>query len=213
MQLTEQYRPKALNDVIGQDKAVKRLMFLGARGMGGRAYWIAGLSGTGKTTLARIIADQVAGEWSEEIDAAECTPRAIVEWEKRLRCRPMGGIGWALVINESHGLRKDAVRQFLVTLERLPEFATVIFTTTNEGQQSLFDDCIDASPLMSRCTVIQLESRGAALELSFAVHLRGIAQREGMDGQEISRYIDLVRANKFNLRACLQEIEAGAMCA
>lgn len=211
MQLAEQCRPRCLNDVVGQPAAVKRILTLSARGLGGRAYWLAGLSGTGKTTLARIIADQVAGDWADEVDAAECTPRFITDWERRLRCKPMGGTGWALTINESHGLRKDAVRQLLVTLERLPSYATVIMTTTNEGQQSLFDDCIDASPLMSRCTVIQLESRGAQLELAFAVHLRAIAQREGMDGQPIERYVDLVRACKFNMRAALQEIESGVM--
>lgn len=209
--LTESYRPKALKDVIGQDAAVKRLEFLAARGLGGRAFWFSGLSGTGKTTLARIIADQVAGEWQEEIDASECTCKAICDWERRLRCRPMGGTGWALVINEAHGLRRDAVRQFLVTLERLPSYATVIFTTTNAGAQSLFDDCIDAGPLTSRCVVFQLESRGSSLELPFALHLRDVATKEGIDGVELGRYISLVRNSGFNLRAALNEIESGSL--
>lgn len=212
VQLAEQYRPASLDEVIGQDKAVKKIRFLETRGLGGRAYWIAGLSGTGKTTLAKIIAGRVAGEWSEEIDAAACTPKAITDWEYRTRCRPLDGNGHCLIVNEAHGLRKDSVKQFLVSLERLKSYATVIFTTTLEGQLSLFDDCIDAGPLTSRCTVIQLESRGEALELSFAVHLRAIAVKEGMDGQPIEKYVNLVRESKFNLRQCLQEIESGAMC-
>jgi len=66
--------------------------------------------------------------------------------------------------------------------------------------------------LMSRCTVLQLESRGAALELAFAVHLRDVAQREGLDGQPIDKYVGLVREQQFNLRGCLQQIESGVMC-
>ncbi len=211
MQLCEQYRPKALNEVVGQPEAVKKLLTLTARGLGGRSYWLAGLSGTGKTTIAKIIADNVAGDWSEELDSAACTPKTIVDWEQRTRAKPLGGAGHALIVNESHGLRKDSVRQFLVTLERIKPYATVIFTTTNAGQQSLFDDCIDAGPLMSRCTVIGLESRGPKLELDFAIHLRGIAQREGLDGQPIPAYVELVRKHSHNLRACLQEIESGGM--
>lgn len=211
MQLSEQMRPQSLDEIVGQDAAVKRLRCLSQRGLGGRGFWIAGLSGTGKTTLAKIIANEVAGDWAEEIDASSCTVKAIADWEQRTRCKPIGGTGWCLIINESHGLRKDAVRQFLVTLERLKSYAAVVFTTTNDGQMSLFEDCIDAGPLTSRCTQIQLESRGERLELAFAIHLRSIAQGASLDGQPLDRYVALVRQHGCNMRACLQDIEAGVM--
>ena len=51
--LTEQYRPQAWADVVGQDKIVQRIQALAKRGLAGRAYWISGQSGTGKTTIAR----------------------------------------------------------------------------------------------------------------------------------------------------------------
>ena len=212
MQLAERARPKTLDDVIGQDRAKKRIECLAKNGLGGRAYWISGLSGTGKTTLAKILADKIAGDFgTDEMDASDCTPKAIKDWEQRLRCKPMGATGWCLVINESHGLRKDAIRQLLVTLERLPAYASVIFTTTNEGQSSLFEDCIDSGPLMSRCTTIQLNSSGPDLELAFACHLRTIAAREGLDGKPITSYVELVRKCRFNLRQALQEVESGVM--
>ena len=65
MQLHEKYRPANFADVIGQPKAVASLQGLAARsGFGGRAIWLSGASGTGKTTLARIIAATVADGWA-----------------------------------------------------------------------------------------------------------------------------------------------------
>ncbi len=66
MTLTEQYRPKTWADVVGQDKAIARIQALAKRGLAGRAFWIAGASGTGKTTIARILAREVADDWYVE---------------------------------------------------------------------------------------------------------------------------------------------------
>ena len=60
MQLHESYRPHAWSDVIGQDKALAKIDALRKRGLSGRSYWISGQSGTGKTTIARLIAAEVA---------------------------------------------------------------------------------------------------------------------------------------------------------
>ncbi len=43
--LYEQYRPKRWDDVIGQDKAVRRAQAIASRGYGARAFWISGASG------------------------------------------------------------------------------------------------------------------------------------------------------------------------
>jgi ABC-type glutathione transport system ATPase component len=60
-QLTESYRPRAFDDVVGQDKIIQHIRALAKRGLAGRAYWLSGQSGTGKTTIARLIAQEVAG--------------------------------------------------------------------------------------------------------------------------------------------------------
>ena len=55
--LSEHYRPKTCAEVIGQEKAINKLQMLEKKGhLGGRAYWISGKSGTGKTTIARLLA-------------------------------------------------------------------------------------------------------------------------------------------------------------
>jgi DNA polymerase III gamma/tau subunit len=98
MQFTEKYRPATWADVVGQDKVVTRIRQLAQRGLAGRAYWIAGQSGTGKTTIARLIAQDVASEWdTEEIDAGALTCATLRDLERTLSLRGMGERGGARV--------------------------------------------------------------------------------------------------------------------
>lgn len=66
--LAEQYRPRQWAEVIGQDKAIKQLATIRKRrgSLGGQAYFLSGSSGTGKTTIGRLIAAEVADEWATD---------------------------------------------------------------------------------------------------------------------------------------------------
>ena len=210
--LVEKYRPRSWSDVVGQDGAVRRLQALARRGwLTRRAYWISGKSGTGKSTIARLIAAAVADEFfTVELDAGALTVTELQEIE-----RSMASCGWgekngrAYIINEAHALRKPVIRQFLVLLERLPPHVAVIFTTTTTGQKALFEDCDDASPLLSRCMRFELEQTN--LTKPFAEHCQRIAQLEGLDGHPIQKYMSLARRCGNNLRAMLQAIESGEL--
>jgi replication-associated recombination protein RarA len=225
MQLYEEHRPRSWDDVVGQDKVLAKLNRLRQRGLAGRAFWLSGQSGTGKTTIARLIADEIADEFCiEEVDATDLSAARIRELEKRSQTRGLGAsgkTGLAFIVNESHGLNRAAVRQLLTTLERIPPHVVWVFTTTNDGQESLFDEQIDAHPLLSRCIDLPLARRGLggtparkgspAKPGPFAILAQEIATAEGLNGRSIDDYIALAQRCKNNLRMMIQAIESGDM--
>ena len=209
--LHEQYRPQTWNDVVGQSKAVATLRQLAKSG-GGKALWITGQSGTGKSTLARLFALETCDALCiEELDAGELTPATVRELERMVAVRGFAGGGRAIIINEAHGLRKDTIRALLVALERIPSHVCWLFTTTCDGEERLFEDCDDGSPLLSRCIPIALARRDLAQ--AFAERAQSIAVAAGLDGQPIAAYLRLAKDCRNNLRMMLSRIEAGAMIA
>ncbi len=207
MQLYQQYRPASFADVVGQDKVLAKLAKLRSRGLAGRTYWITGGSGSGKTTIARILAAEVADDWQTvEYDTPrQLTVREIDQIRRDYCFRPLGG-GACIIVNESHGLRRDQIERLLGATENAPEWVTWIFTTTNEGSE-LFDDLPDAGPFGSRTIPLNLARRG--LSEPFAVRCREIATQEGINGKPLADYVKLAKRCGNNLRRMIQAVDAG----
>lgn len=212
MRLYEKYRPRHLADLLGQETIAARVAKIIERGaLGGNAFLISGPSGAGKTSLAWIMARHMADEQNiVEADAIDCTPSRIGEVEDTWRYAGMGeqrGRVW--IFNEVHTMSAAAVGKWLTVMERMPDTACVIFTTTADGLESFGDARRDAKPFLSRCMPLALAQRGLAEK--FAQRAMEIAQAEGLDGKPFPRYLKLVQERANNMRAVLQFIESGGM--
>lgn len=209
MRLSEQYRPRQWSEVVGQGKALEAIDRLRKRGLGGRAYFLAGPTGTGKTTIARLIAAEVADDHgTTEIDGSEVTVDTLREIGHDKQMRPFGrGVCW--IINEAHSMRGATITRLLGLIENLPPWLTVIFTTTSEAKAGLFDEQLDAHPLLSRCEEIPMAHRGLAE--AFAQRVREVAVAEGLDGFPPERYLRLAKDCRNSCREMLAVVERGEM--
>ncbi len=169
--LYRKYRPQGFSDVIGQDHIVSVIEGALKLGNVSHAYLFAGSRGTGKTSIARIIAKALGTSVNDtyEIDAA--SNRGIDDVRdirESVHTYPFESKYKVYIIDEAHMLTKEAWNAFLKTLEEPPEHVVFIFATTE----------LEKVPetVLSRCQVFQFKKPTRA-ELK-AVAL-SIAQQEG----------------------------------
>jgi len=211
--LAEKYRPQTYADVIGQASVIATIDRLRPRGLGGRSWWIWGHRGQGKTSIAELLASELASDLSVKgYNGAELTEPLIQDLEKNSGLFGFGDKhGRAFIVDEAHRLTTGAVGQLLTTLEtgNIPKHVIWIFTTTEKGQAALLKRVDDAAPLIARSVDLKLTSRGLC-EL-FAKHCKRIAEIEELDGRPIGDYERLAKSKKNDCRAMLQAVEQGAM--
>ena len=169
--LYRKYRPKAFKDVIGQEHIVKTLE--GALKLGNvfNAYLFAGSRGTGKTTLARIVATEIGASVNDiyEIDAA--SNNGVDEMRllnEAVSTLPLESRYKVYIFDEVHMFSKSAFNALLKTLEEPPKHVVFILATTE----------IDKLPetIISRCQVFQLKKPSREiLKQSISV----VAKKEG----------------------------------
>lgn len=213
MSLAEKYRPRTFTDVVGQDAVIEKLNKLTGRGLAGRAYFIRGASGTGKSCIARLIAEAIADDINirDDLVGRSLTPLQVKELRESHRFRGMGKPGRVVIIEEAHGMAQPVIEELLLATDpmKIREYESWIFTTTFDGSDRLFDTKMDAGPLLSRCQELTLAHDG--LEVAFAQRLQMIAQAENLDGQPLAAYEALIKSCRCNMRAALMKIEAGDM--
>ncbi|TSC79151.1 MAG: DNA polymerase III subunit gamma/tau [Candidatus Peregrinibacteria bacterium Gr01-1014_25] len=152
MSLYGLYRPKSFADVVGQDHIVGTLEQAVKQDKLSHAYLFAGQRGTGKTSVARILAKILLTRAVEdetlarqivrgvddgslvdcvEIDAATNTQvdhmRDLIE---KIQFSPVVASAKVYIIDEAHMLSKGAFNALLKTLEEPPPYAFFILATT-----------------------------------------------------------------------------------
>ncbi len=152
MTLYLKYRPQTFADVVGQDHIVTVLEQAVIRNQVAHAFLFCGTRGTGKTSIARILAKSILTQGMEEgpvkeqilkgveegslvdlieIDAASNTGvdniRDLIE---KIQFSPVVAKAKVYIIDEVHMLSKGAFNALLKTLEEPPEYAYFILATT-----------------------------------------------------------------------------------
>jgi len=131
--LYRKYRPQSWEEVIGQEHVVRTLTNALKLGRVSHAYLFAGPRGTGKTTIARLLAKSLGcGDLDLiEIDAASNRGiDEIRELRNGIKFAPTKGKYKVFIIDEVHQLTKEAFNALLKTLEEPPAHAVFVLATT-----------------------------------------------------------------------------------
>ncbi len=191
--LYQEFRPYRFDDMVGQNYIVENVRAQAKRDAWFHSFILAGQFGSGKTTMARIIAmasncrhkdengnpcgqcascQAILGGNSfdfREIDGASNTGvDNIRDLKEYVSFRPVSFDKKVIIIDEVHKLSNAAFNSLLKVLEEPPEYAIFILCTTE----------VEAIPdtVQSRCAIYRF---GAIPEPMIAKHLLNIAHTEG----------------------------------
>lgn len=176
------YRPRTLEEVVGQPDVVKSLRSLHRDPSRPHAFLLTGPSGCGKTTIARILATGFQCQPNNviEIDAASNSGiDAMKEVMSTLRYQGFGETpNRAIIIDECHALSKPAWQSWLKTVEEPPAHVYIFFCTTEIGKvpETIVTRChaynlkpVKFDPLMDLLEMVadreDLKTPGRILEL------------------------------------------------
>jgi DNA polymerase-3 subunit gamma/tau len=165
------YRPADFTEVVGQEQVVSVLKQAIKSNKVAHAYLFSGGRGTGKTSVARILARElgVTDKDLYEIDAASNTGvDNIRELREGVHTVPFESPYKFYIIDEAHMLSKSAWNAFLKTLEEPPSHALFVLATTEREKVP--------DTIQSRCEIYTFNQPTRAVLVK---HLSEIAQKEG----------------------------------
>ncbi len=217
--LYRKFRPSVFDDVRGQDHIVRTLRNQVLTGRLQHAYLFCGTRGTGKTSVAKILARAVncenpvngnpCGECASCRSIADGTSMNVIEIDaasnngvdnirdiiEEVQYRPTVGQYKVYIIDEVHMLSAGAFNALLKTLEEPPSYVMFILATTEAGKIPV--------TILSRCQRYDFHRISTDV---IASRLRELTDREGVEAEEKAlRFI--ARAGDGSMRDALSLLD------
>jgi DNA polymerase-3 subunit gamma/tau len=217
--LARKWRPRAFEQVVGQEHVVRALTNALEQQRLHHAYLFTGTRGVGKTTLARIVAKALncetgitstpcgqctacveidKGRFVDliEVDAASNTQvDAMRELLENAQYAPTSGRFKVYIIDEVHMLSRSAFNAMLKTLEEPPAHVKFILATTDPQKVPV--------TVLSRCLQFNLKQMGPG---NIAGHLQNILGQEGISAEPVALQL-LSRAAEGSMRDALSLLD------
>lgn len=133
MDLHTKYRPSNLDSIVGQPQAVKQLRGFLAENKVPHVLGFYGPPGVGKTTLARIMANEVGATDMNITEINLAVKNGIDDvrsLQERCALRPLGGKNAAFILDEAHSLTKQAYQGLLKLFEDTPKHVYFFLCTS-----------------------------------------------------------------------------------
>ncbi len=171
MALYRKYRPMSFDDIRGDQEVVEVLRAAVKQEKVAHAYLFAGGRGTGKTSMARILA-RALGTSEQDIYEMDAASNRGIDEVRQLRegvaTLPFDSKYKFYIIDEAHALTRDAWGALLKTLEEPPPHAIFILATTE----------LDRVPetIVSRCQTFNFKKPSHDTLKSLALD---VAKKEG----------------------------------
>ena len=170
-ELYKKHRPSNFKQVVGQPDAVRMLVEMGKNKNIPHVLLLTGGSGTGKTTIARILRDKLKCSNADytELNAAKDRGIEIVrDIDRTAGLSPIAGPVRVWTIDEFHQVTSQAQEAFLKVLEDTPKHVYFFLCTTDPQKLK--------RTIITRCTEIKLKNIAAS---DMRRLVGGVAEDEG----------------------------------